>query len=805
MLKIATIGPTHALPRWRHLVWWALLLLCLQAVSAYADAKDAVPVSPAFTYTDQLIVKLRAGARNLPNAIVPPARMQALSAAAGASLAYRRAMSGGAHVLTLPYRMTVVEAEAIAARLSEDPNVEYAEPDRRAFPLATPNDTRYSEQWDLQEALGGANLPTAWDTTKGTAGIVIAILDTGILSSHADLAGARIVQGYDFISLDSFGSCASQPCIANDGDGRDSDPSDPGDWITAAENAGTDPTTGTFFQGCASPFPQLDSSWHGSHVTGTAAANSDNATGIAGINWNSEILPVRVLGKCGGYQSDITDAIRWAAGLSVSGVPVNANPANVINMSLGIGASCSLTPSIQSAIDAAVAAGVVVVVAAGNSSSNAANTSPASCNGVITVAANNRAGGRAFYSNVGSVVTITAPGGETSVASNGILSTVNKGLQGPQASPSGDDYVFYQGTSMAAPHVTGVASLMLSANPGLNSTQVRQKLQATARAFPTGTGRDCTTSTCGAGIVDAAAAVASANNTTAPTATAGADQKVDPGASVTLSGSGTGANGASIVSYAWSQTSGTPTVTLSGANSATASFKAPNAPANTTALTFSLTVTDDGGLLGNDSVGVTLNNVAPVISGAGSRQVLPQQPLSFTVTASDANGTTPTLLPATGLPAGATFDTTTGIFSWPSADPVGTYMVTFTAEDEEDPSITTSTTSSIVVISQSNTGSGSGSSSSGCFIATAAYGSPLAGEVRYLRAFRDQYLLPYRWGRAFVAWYYRVSPPLAIYIGHHETLRSVVRVALTPLVALSKVLVDEPAGEGGESASLPNS
>ncbi len=299
---------------------------------------------------------------------------------------------------------------------------------------------------------------------------MVAVIDTGILP-HTDLAG-RTVPGYDFIA-DTF--------VANDGNGRDNNPADPGDWVDIGECGAT----------------QFDaSSWHGTHVAGTIGAASNNGVGVAGVNWNAKILPVRVLGKCGGYTSDIVDGMRWAAGLSVSGVPANANPADVINMSLGGSGSCSTTE--QNAINAIVAAGTAVVVAAGNSNDDASGYSPASCSGVITVASNDRYGDRAWYSNYGSTVEVTAPGGDTTILSDGVLSTLDGGTTTPA---NNNSYAYYQGTSMAAPHEAGLASLVLGQNPGMTPSQLLSHLQATARPFPSGS--SCNTSICGAGIVDA--------------------------------------------------------------------------------------------------------------------------------------------------------------------------------------------------------------------------------------------------------------------------------------------------------------
>ncbi len=447
----------------------------LPAAASSAPALSGQDAMELAQPTNQIIVKYRAAAL-ATGAFGPtePLQMQRLSEAAGVPLTYFREMSGDAHVLRLPGRLPLAEVHALADRLRALPEVEYAEPDAIMVHTLTPNDPRYNEQWHYFAPAGsnyGINAPAAWDITTGSNSIVVAVIDTGI-TNHSDL-NDRIVPGYDFIS---------DPWTANDGDRRDNDAADPGDWTVADD--------------CYPGSPARNSSWHGTHVAGTIGAASNNGVGVAGVNWAARILPVRVLGRCGGYTSDIADGMRWAAGLSVSGVPGNSNPAKVLNLSLGGQGACGTT--YQEAINAIVAAGATVVVSAGNSNANASDYHPANCNGVITVAATNRNGSRAYYSNYGAAVEISAPGGETNVSfSNGVLSTLNSGTRGPVS----ESYALYQGTSMAAPHVSGVASLLYARDPMLTPAQVLNILQSTATAFPSGS--TCSTSTCGSGIVNA--------------------------------------------------------------------------------------------------------------------------------------------------------------------------------------------------------------------------------------------------------------------------------------------------------------
>jgi len=448
-------------------------------------------------FTDQLIVKLRVPKTQTTQTVpLHSAQMQKMTAMAGISLNYLRPMSDHAYVLKLPYKMTLTQANFFAAALNKDVSIAYAVPDIRVQPMKIPNDPLYVKQWHYKASIKhGMNLPGAWNITTGAATTITAVIDTGILP-HADLDPTRIVPGYDFIA---------DLATANDGDGRDPDPTDPGDGIPFVSN----------------------SSWHGTHVAGTIGAWTNNGTGVAGIDWAGKILPLRVLGISGGWTSDVVDAIAWAAGGMVPGVPVNANPAHVINMSLGGAGACG--PVWQSAIDAAVAKGTTVIVSAGNTASDAAFFTPASCKNVITVAAHNNMSAMSFYSNFGTMVEIMAPGGEQFFNNDpgGVLSTLDSGT----TTALGDNsYRFYQGTSMAAPHIAGLAALMHAVNPALTPTLISTAIQNSARPFIPGSLCALNPGHCGAGIADAKAAILTVNPPFAPStqiATAVSDTQID--------------------------------------------------------------------------------------------------------------------------------------------------------------------------------------------------------------------------------------------------------------------------------------
>ena len=456
----------------------AVALSAMAASAAAAGPVDRVNLAtlgaaPAAEGYDRFIVKYREGtdaSKGPQRAQAALARLGELSVGGkGVRLGVMRQLAVGGHVVKADRKLDQVEAAALMRQIATNPDVEYVEVDQLMKPVLTPNDTYYSQyQWDFHETAGGMNIDEAWDTTNGS-GVVVAVIDTGI-TTHSDL-GTNIIGGYDFISDAS---------MARDGNGRDSNPADQGDWYAANE--------------CGAGVPAANSSWHGTHVAGTVAALTNNAKGVAGVAYGAKVVPVRVLGKCGGYTSDIADAIIWSSGGTVSGVPSNPNPAEVINMSLGGGGSCSAT--YQNAINGAVGRGTTVVVAAGNENQNVANSVPANCSNVVAVASTTRQGGRSSFSNYGAGIDVAAPGSD-------IASTLNSGT----TTPSGESYAIYSGTSMAAPHVAGVVAMMQSvaASP-LSPADVESMLKSTLRAFPVSIDQDI-----GDGIVDAAAAVAAAD------------------------------------------------------------------------------------------------------------------------------------------------------------------------------------------------------------------------------------------------------------------------------------------------------
>ena len=399
---------------------------------------------------------------------------------------YVRTTAQKATVVTVSSKLTAEQAEKYMATLSSNPSVASVEPDllrrsnARARGAATskvaqvakaaqasdqvvaPNDTLYPQQWNLHGTKGLA-APEAWKTAQG-AGVTVAVIDSGIVK-HPDL-DANVLPGYDFIT---------EPSIARDGNGRDSDPTDQGNW----EEAGV----------CDAYSEASESNWHGTHVAGSIAAIMNNKRGIVGVAPSTKILPVRALGMCGGYDSDIADAMVWAAGGTVEGVPANSNPAKIINLSLGGEGTCPATYS--KAIAEVNKRGAILVVAAGNDGQDTSKVAPANCGGSIVVGATDQNGKRSDFSNYGKIVDVSAPG-------SNIMSTVDLGT----TVSTGAGYTEYDGTSMAAPQVAGVIALMKSVDPSLNAERAKQILKQSSKPLT------CDVNGCGSGIVNAASALA---------------------------------------------------------------------------------------------------------------------------------------------------------------------------------------------------------------------------------------------------------------------------------------------------------
>ncbi len=360
--------------------------------------------------------------------------------------------SGGGHFLvrdTALLSLATADARRAATRTAMreaqlDPDVEYAEPNAILQAMREPNDTFYPLQWHYPSM----NLPAAWDLTTGSSDVIVAVLDTGIFGTHPDLAARDSGYGIDMIS---------SPQISLDGNGIDTDPTDAGDQINQ---------DGT-------------SSWHGTHVSGTIGAVSDNGSGVAGVDWACRLMHVRVLGKGGGTTFDIYEGVRYAARLSNASGLLPTERADVLNMSLG---GFGFSQTAQNAVTAAFNAGCVIVAAAGNE-----NTSqlayPASYDNVISVSAMDFAKQRAPYSNFGSAIDVAAPGGNIQVDLNGdqygdgIASTIVDDSNIFSLQPA---YKFNQGTSMACPHVAGLCALMLAVNDGLSPSQVESLLKSSA-------------------------------------------------------------------------------------------------------------------------------------------------------------------------------------------------------------------------------------------------------------------------------------------------------------------------------------
>lgn len=489
----------------------------------------------------------------------------------GLDATWLRAGPLGTHIMLWGDSVRDSDKQPFLNRLSSDPAVQYAEPDVLLQNMAvSPNDPSLSSQWALvaAQSVASARFDEAWEVSRGGANVVVAVVDSGVVMETPELAG-RLLAGYDFIT---------NPETANDGDGLDNDPSDPGDWVSAADLASST------FSGCSIE----DSSWHGTFIAGQIAANTNNGSDISGSDWNAKILPVRVSGKCKAFSSDLLSGILWSAGLSVPSVPVNPNPADVINVSLGAAISC--TSSFQDAVNQVTSTGAVVVASAGNT--GGAVLTPANCSNVISVGAIDKNGARAAYSAIGSEVDLMAPGG----FANTLLGLSNSGSTSPVAAITATKV----GTSFSAPYVSAAAAILKQVNSDLTPAQITQVLLTSARSFVSpigdqcniGDGQktcDCNAATCGAGMLDVSEALAQAR-TTNPVANA--STSINSGRLV-LDGSLTKvAPGRVVASYSWEQVAGTSALTGVSTLSSIIDVALPSSSGD---YAFKLTVTDSAG------------------------------------------------------------------------------------------------------------------------------------------------------------------------------------------------------------------
>jgi serine protease len=592
----------------------------------------------------------------------------ALVARAGVPVAKSRQFTPSMHVLFLPKTLYGADVDAALARLRADPAVKFADVDEmRHIEAVTPNDPLFppssqasppaSGQWYMNtpsstpivlegnttEDLSATDAISAWGIATGSPGIVIADVDTGVRFDHPDLLraglGGRLLPGYDFVGEDldpSDGMPEGTFLIANDGDGWDPDPSDPGDWISTSD------TSNALFKNDTVE----SSTWHGTRVVGVYGAITNNDAGLAGMTWGSWVLPVRALGKGGGYDSDIIAGIEWAAGLPVTNpdgppVPDNPYPADIVNLSLGGSGSC---PSdYQDALEQVTGMGVLVIVSAGNGGAPGAPApvdTPANCSllvpGVMGVVGLRNVGTKVGYSSFGSGASIAAPAGNCVQTAGDCLrsidTTTNAGTTVPGDNGYTNEVSSNLGTSFSAPIVSGVAGLMRSVNYNLTPAQLAARLERSATAFPAGAAGvpTCPTtdpnsgecacpndaSQCGAGMVNALSAVKAAQR---PIGVIVIPKNIAPGvvfdagASVAAcNGSSTAPAPLSIASYAW--TASPASLIVSGASSAQVTVDpAPG--------TLTLTVTDSAGNVDTETVtltATTATSTAPTSAGTSA-------------------------------------------------------------------------------------------------------------------------------------------------------------------------------------------